>query len=748
MLKAPAGLEDFLPTDLAWDHNGNIYALEEFSNRVCKFDGDGEFLFTFGGQGGAPGRFRFPHSIAADSAGRVFVSDRWNHRVQVFAPDGRLLDVIGGLGVAGGKFRRPSGMCVDGDGALWVCDTGNMRVQKICLSAKNGHSGLMVYSTFLKYDSLEKSLAPAFVIPQKIAVFGQGVAVLDETVGKIHVLGPSGFFVERPVFNEARENLPEAEARHAIRAIASSGECLFVMGESGGFIQGFDAGLRHACSFTIDTGCAPAGEKALAGIHAGSNGTLLAPFSPDKGRLRCVRVRPADCNNECEEESGPISCGAEESPASGIDFDEIWGYWISGTRRTSEEALNLRKNRLEKTVSALRNNRNVFGNEIYNLGLRMYQNNARGADIKSEMGMHQEIRKRFNGVAIKLSMCKDLNAGMEAERAGRRLENGQYPEALKELRTALPLSPCSASIQIAIEGAIAEPAARVAFTDELTRLKRLYFLETDFCHMLAEHCLDVFKPNKFVRLCFDGRDKILAGSWSENIVHLISSEKSSAMLIQGPANLLGIAPGRTLITRPLLSEVALLENETVTEWSRLEGDQPHGIARLDNGNFVVSTCREPCDTRLILLSPDGKFIKEILRRPVPDKDITGYLFMTRRPDGGILASGYRMKDAVISLDPEGNPAGVLVSGGEGPGQLMGAMGIACDNQGCFYVTDYLQATLNKYTSEGKLIYATETLPGGILLQMPNGLSFDGYGVLCISDAAAGIYFLKIAPEQE
>jgi NHL repeat len=88
---APAAPEPYTfnrPTDVAWDAAGNIFVSDGYGNsRVVKYDRNGRFLKSVGSKGAAPGQLNLPHTMAMDSKGNVYVGDRSNSRIQVFDND-------------------------------------------------------------------------------------------------------------------------------------------------------------------------------------------------------------------------------------------------------------------------------------------------------------------------------------------------------------------------------------------------------------------------------------------------------------------------------------------------------------------------------------------------------------------------------------------------------------------------------------------------------------------------------------
>jgi len=76
------------PTDVAWDAAGNIFVSDGYGNsRVAKYDKNGRFIAAVGSKGAAPGQLNLPHTIATDAKGNVYVGDRSNSRIQVFDND-------------------------------------------------------------------------------------------------------------------------------------------------------------------------------------------------------------------------------------------------------------------------------------------------------------------------------------------------------------------------------------------------------------------------------------------------------------------------------------------------------------------------------------------------------------------------------------------------------------------------------------------------------------------------------------
>lgn len=118
----------FMPSDIGFDRQGNIYVLDSGNHRIQKFSPDGEYITTIGQQGQGPGEFQYPQSLALDSEGNLYISDMGNRKIHVLKPGGGELHTLQLIDVELGNIRiAPSGNIVmGGGGAMMMISAGGM----------------------------------------------------------------------------------------------------------------------------------------------------------------------------------------------------------------------------------------------------------------------------------------------------------------------------------------------------------------------------------------------------------------------------------------------------------------------------------------------------------------------------------------------------------------------------------------------------------------------------------------------
>jgi len=129
------------------DPSDNVWAVDEMSNTVIKFDPQGRVLMLLGrkteseiiparapGAGNGAGQptdlFSRPTDVAWDAAGNIFVADgAGNARIAKFDKDGKFLKSWGKRGAGPNEFANVLSVAVDAQGNVYAGDGGNKRIQ-------------------------------------------------------------------------------------------------------------------------------------------------------------------------------------------------------------------------------------------------------------------------------------------------------------------------------------------------------------------------------------------------------------------------------------------------------------------------------------------------------------------------------------------------------------------------------------------------------------------------------------------
>jgi DNA-binding beta-propeller fold protein YncE len=126
-----------MPTDVAIDHDGNIYVSETGGNdRISKFDAEFNYTKSFGGSDAGEAATSRPTGMTIDADDTLWVADAVNHRLLRFSLDGQLLRQIGSMGDGLGQFRYPHDTAMMPDGTLIVAEYGSSRLQQVTRDGK------------------------------------------------------------------------------------------------------------------------------------------------------------------------------------------------------------------------------------------------------------------------------------------------------------------------------------------------------------------------------------------------------------------------------------------------------------------------------------------------------------------------------------------------------------------------------------------------------------------------------------
>jgi sugar lactone lactonase YvrE len=133
-------------TDAVRDRQGVTYVGEYGdSDRIQRFDPDGQVIDWWGGTGREPGKFVRPQCLVLSADERtLWIADACNHRVQLFDVSVSPPHQIGLWGSEGdqpGQLYYPYGLVLAPDETVYVCEYGNQRVQHFTRDGQ--HLGLL-----------------------------------------------------------------------------------------------------------------------------------------------------------------------------------------------------------------------------------------------------------------------------------------------------------------------------------------------------------------------------------------------------------------------------------------------------------------------------------------------------------------------------------------------------------------------------------------------------------------------------
>jgi DNA-binding beta-propeller fold protein YncE len=118
------------PTGIAYSPaDETVYVTDTADHTIEVFTIGGKFIEQIGSRGTGAGMFNFPTHLWADKSGRLYVSDTLNYRVQVFSRQRRFLQMFGRQGDRPGNFAHPCGIATDAFGNIYITDRQFENVQ-------------------------------------------------------------------------------------------------------------------------------------------------------------------------------------------------------------------------------------------------------------------------------------------------------------------------------------------------------------------------------------------------------------------------------------------------------------------------------------------------------------------------------------------------------------------------------------------------------------------------------------------
>lgn len=122
------------PVGLSVHPDGRIFVADTHQSRVMIFDREGHQRAVFGAVGTGDGEFLLPTDVAFDAQGNIYVSEYGgNDRISVFSADLAFRKHLAVAPIEGARLSRPSGIDIDGEQTLWIADACNHRLVRLSL---------------------------------------------------------------------------------------------------------------------------------------------------------------------------------------------------------------------------------------------------------------------------------------------------------------------------------------------------------------------------------------------------------------------------------------------------------------------------------------------------------------------------------------------------------------------------------------------------------------------------------------
>ena len=227
------------------DKDDNIWAIDEGSSMIVKFNQAGRVIMTFGrkqeaGSGGAKGfenvdpplpavdgLFRRPTDVAWDSEGNTYISDGYvNSRIAKYDKNGDWAMSWGDRGTAPGQFRLPHSIAIDAKDNIYVGDRSNRRVQVFDTQGK-----------FLRMFTIDVPPAPGTHAVYGATPTGAALAAVIGAPGALCITpGPN------QILYVGENNFPYRTFK-----VTLAGEVLGVFGRAGRQLKEFSGAHSIAC---------------------------------------------------------------------------------------------------------------------------------------------------------------------------------------------------------------------------------------------------------------------------------------------------------------------------------------------------------------------------------------------------------------------------------------------------------------------------------------------------------------------
>jgi sugar lactone lactonase YvrE len=171
---------------------------------------------------------------------------------------------------------------------------------------------------------------------------------------------------------------------------------------------------------------------------------------------------------------------------------------------------------------------------------------------------------------------------------------------------------------------------------------------------------------------------------------------------------------------------------------------PRGVAVGPDGNVYVT---DTGNKRVVIFTPDGKYVRQISSNVTPDKGTQNYPYNQQGemnepvgvvvgPDGSVYVAD-SLNNRIQKFDSTGKPVAMwaIPSGGWAAGSYLEPF-LAMDSKGDVYATEPTGAKVVEFGPDGKVLGEKATSPNKVTLKNPTGITVAADGTVYVVDTGS------------
>lgn len=210
----------YFPNDIDYK-DGKLYVANASAHNILKFDTDCNLLASAGGYGTGDAQFFYPRTITVNGD-KVYVSDVLNNRIQVLDLDFNYQSQIGGAGILSG----PMGFAITADNDYVIVDANTFSLKMFdqsdlttpykTVGAPRTEDGMFAQSAGIAFDKDEKQLYITDISNHRVQVFNSKNGEFERTIGQLGFGYTPGDLIAPLGVSVIDENIYVASSTHQI----------------------------------------------------------------------------------------------------------------------------------------------------------------------------------------------------------------------------------------------------------------------------------------------------------------------------------------------------------------------------------------------------------------------------------------------------------------------------------------------------------------------------------------------------